>query len=180
MLQYVKGFGNWSGRITVDFIPHEQQRYDTCGDWELVDDHGLQILRMRISQTGNDDMNMCLLMHELNEALVYLFKRDFTQEAVKAVDEFDMRYPTDGAGEPGFDPLCPCYTEHMFAMEAEHGVAAQLALDWNKYTETIGALVWAPPREMSREEQMRIDLHENKFAGDKIADKLFGEDDEDV
>lgn len=140
------GFGHWSGRITVEFIKHERQRYDTCGDWTLDDlfSNG-QDLVLRITETGNDKMDFCLLMHELNEALTYLFKRNFDPAAVKAVDEFDMRYGSEG--EPGFDPLCPCYAEHMYAMECEHGVAAQLALDWNSYSETLGALVWRPTKE---------------------------------
>lgn len=139
-------FGRWTGRMVVQFVPHDRQRYDTCGDWTLEDNYGDgPDLVFKITHTGNDKMDMCLLMHELNEALVYLFKHDFTQECVKAVDEFDMRYgEKNEQGEPGFDPLCPCYSEHMFAMEAEHGVAAQLALDWNAYTETLGALIWRP------------------------------------
>lgn len=137
------GFGDWSGLIKVTFIEHDKQRYETCGDWQLVEDSSA--LEINITDVGDPRMNFTLLMHELNEALVYLFKRNFSESAVKAVDEFDLRYSIDN--EPGGDPLAPYYAEHMYAMECEHNVAAQLMLDWNRYTETLGALIWRPNRE---------------------------------
>ena len=137
------GFGQWAGRISVEFIPHRDQRYDTCGDWQLIEDdfgngHRLHI---RISDTGDVRANFNLFKHELDEALLYLFKRNFSLDAVAAVDKFDMGYIEErGTGEPGYESIAPYYAEHMYASAIEHDTALQIGLDWNRYTDLVNDL----------------------------------------
>jgi len=143
------GFGKWNGSVRMRIIKHNMQRYDTCGDWFLVptnaDDDAVE-LQISISDTGDDDANFLLYKHELLEALLYLYKRDFTQAAVEAVDKWDKSFIEDdtsgGVDEPGADPECPCYAEHMMASALEHDIAAQLEMDWNYYTNLISNLEW--------------------------------------
>lgn len=141
-------FGNrWNGMIRLEIVDHSTQRYDTCGDWTLESwsDQGTG-LNISISDTRDPDMNFTLFIHELNEALLYLYKNGFSQEAVSAVDQFDMNFEEsrgeDSLSEPGADIDCPVYTEHMLAMAIEHFVAEQLNLNWNEYSRTITALEW--------------------------------------
>jgi len=131
-------FGDWQGNISICFISHKQQRYDTAGDWQLEPDGTLHI---DISQTGDDKMNFCLMMHEIVESLTYMFKRGFDPNAAKMVDEFDLdMLKTAPDDEPGGDPEAPYYAEHMLASEVENAIIAQVQLDVNKYARVVGAL----------------------------------------
>jgi hypothetical protein len=103
-------------RITIQTIDHKSQRYNTVGDWVFDQDGGITIF---ISETGRDQWNICIAIHELVEA--FLCKTNgITQEQV---DKFDMGWkPNDGFEEPGEDPRAPYFNEHSYASYVEHGL----------------------------------------------------------
>ncbi len=117
-------------------IPHGEQRYPTAGDWLWEKDH----LTVFVSETGNDDYNLLLMVHELVEA--YLCKKNGVDE--KAVTAFDMEFeknrPEWDEEEPGNDPDAPYHHEHMLASDIENYLAAVMQVDWRAYEKAVNDL----------------------------------------
>lgn len=123
-------------RITIETIPHAEQRYPTVGDWQWRGDD----LLIRVSEMGDWRYEAAVAVHELVEVL--LCKRDGVTEA--AVDAFDMAYekarqPGDES-EPGDDPACPYARQHCFATAVERMLAAALGMSWLEYERKVESL----------------------------------------
>ena len=118
--------------IEIKTIPHQDQRYDTCGDW-LIDGDNITIL---VSDLGDWRLEYLVADHEFREALLCRH-RGISQ---KAVDDFDTAY--QGEGEPGDDPQAPYKREHFFATSIERLTAAELDVDWAEYEGKLNALEW--------------------------------------
>lgn len=124
------------GLIEIKTIPHNQQRYDTVGDW-WTDDEGWHI---RVSQLGNWRWNFLVAFHELLELAWCTWK------GVKQadVDAFDMAYEANRKqgdfSEPGDQPKAPYRVGHQFASCAERFAASALGVDWAEYEATVNAL----------------------------------------
>ena len=123
-------------KITIDTISHNNQRYNTVGDW-LYDEKGISVL---VSETNNNDYNFLVALHELIEA--YLCKKRGIKEEV--VTEFDIEYekrcrPEDKNG-PGDAWNAPYGNEHKFAGLIEMMMAYELRVDWEKYEESLDKL----------------------------------------
>lgn len=95
--------------IGIITIAHEQQRYDTLGDY-IERDGGVQI---RISQTGSLISDAALEIHEFTEALWCLING----VSFKQVDEWDFAHPGMDAG---LLPGCPYGPGHKLALQAEY------------------------------------------------------------
>ncbi len=123
-------------RIIIETIPHDTQRYETCGDWKWDGDD----LYVKVSDTGNDDHALLVGVHEIIEA--YLCKKHGIDEA--AVTAFDMAFeasrPEDDDSEPGDDFEAPYHHEHMMASDIEKYVAEVIHADWSEYEKAIGCL----------------------------------------
>jgi hypothetical protein len=111
--------------IDIKFIPAEDQRYATLGDWW----HNGETLYIRSS--GEGDEAFLIAFHELIEAYL-CHKRGITGDAV---DVHDFRFEEEReAGkhgeedEPGDHPDAPYLREHRFAMVLEHLFAYELGL----------------------------------------------------
>ena len=117
--------------ITIQTIPHAQQRYPTVGDWIWVDDHNLQI---RVSDMGDRRYEALVAAHELVEALLCR-EHGITTEMV---DAFDKAF--EGDGEPGAAPHCPYRLEHLRATAIEAKLADALGVDWYEYDAALMAL----------------------------------------
>ena len=102
--------------IQIDFIPKDQQRYDTVGDWYYDGD------TLHIKASGGEDEAFLISLHELVEAFL-CHKHGVTQEQV---DQFDFGW--FGNGEPGDSSAAPYQKEHRFAMIVEHLIAHELGL----------------------------------------------------
>src|SRR5690349_20314273 len=70
--------------IIIKTIPHDKQRYPTCGDYQEFDDR----IEFRISNLGDTRSEMALALHELVE--FSLCKERGVDLA--AIDAFDMEY----------------------------------------------------------------------------------------
>lgn len=118
--------------ITITTVKHEDQRYDTAGDW-----HDGAIL---VSEMGNEDYEFLVALHELVE--MHLCKKHgVTQEQVDAFDlQFDEERKNrshDPLDEPGNDGRAPYFHEHQLASIIEREMADKLGVDWNDYDDTV-------------------------------------------
>lgn len=127
-------------RILIETIPHESQRYKTCGDWILEKDGTLHVL---ISETGNDDYNFMIGIHEVIEQ--FLCKKSGI--AQQEVDEFDMAYEerrkksiTTDNSEPGDNRFAPYERQHNIASGIERILCAELGVKYQDYETTLNSL----------------------------------------
>ena len=124
-------------KITVETVDHEQQAYDTVGNWRFADDGSLAIT---VSQLGDYRYNALIAVHELIEAL--LCKYDGVDQ--NAVDRFDIEFEKNRDGgnfdEPGMESDAPYYMQHRIADAIERLLAVQLGVDWNDYDKKVNSL----------------------------------------
>lgn len=125
--------------VSIETIKHQEQRYDTSGDWFWLK---IKSLRIIVSDLNDDKMNACIAVHELIEALLCRFSiPEVTQEEV---DKFDMNiWPTmepQGLTEPGDSPQAPYHLQHMFASGVEKAFAEKIGVNWEEYEKRIKEL----------------------------------------
>ena len=119
-------------KITIETIPHSDQRYNTVGDWT-----GSAGSQLSIKVSGCDDWRMeCLVaVHELVEAILC----EHANVSANEVDNFDLAWtPHDGLVEPGEDADAPYYGQHLRATALEKRLATYLGIEWSEYEEAIG------------------------------------------
>lgn len=123
--------------FVVEVIPHDYQRYPTCGDYVR---NKYDCIHVRVSDMGNADYEFLVGVHEMVEA--YLAYRRGVKE--EDIDAFDMAYERDrkpgDLSEPGDDTRCPIFREHQFATKIEKELAQELALDWDEYSDAVNEL----------------------------------------
>lgn len=124
-------------KLIIETKPHEEQRYETCGDW-FTDQSGDK--HIVVSAMGNPDYEMLVAVHELIEQ--YLCeRRGISQDSVDKFDrEFEAARQLGNDDEPGDDPSAPYYKEHRFASSVERIIAAELGVNWKDYDKTVVAL----------------------------------------
>lgn len=149
-------------KAIIETIPHEQQVYETCGDWRFENGSGLpmtqkaamqnidnndSVLRIRVSKLGDYRYEMLIAVHELVETLMCV--HDGVQ--VEDVDAFDKAFEAardDGnEDEPGDDPKAPYVRQHCVATAVERLLCSELGCNWDKYCRLILALPKIPAKE---------------------------------
>src|SRR5215475_13697821 len=103
--------------IVIEVIPHSDQRYDTVGDWitdKTITWLGRNDLLIRVSDTGSDNSNFLIALHEFVEAMLCA-EYGITQQQV---DDFDMG-PGKNMVEPGDSVDAPYHEEHKIAEVVE-------------------------------------------------------------
>ena len=131
-------------RITIETIPHGEQRYPTAGDWLFLGDPPTE-LRIRVSSLDDWRMEALVAVHEVLEAILCQ-ARGISEEAVTEFDElFERARMADPEnfwlqGEPGDNPAAPYYREHFFATSIERLLAAELGIDWVVYEADVDKL----------------------------------------
>jgi hypothetical protein len=130
--------------------PHDQQRYDTCGDWYTSPGAGLVI---KVSHLKDRREMFLVAIHELIEA--FLCECAGVQEA--DVDKFDKDFesgwletdslvgnklaqPIGYPKEPGDHPDAPYYKQHQIATGIERILAAEVGVSWLEYESHIEEL----------------------------------------
>lgn len=124
-------------KITICTIAHQQQRYDTVGDWILKDDE----LNIYVSKLYDWRMEALIAIHELVEALGCRVDGVTTEQ----VDEFDKNRPAGLADEPGDDPKAPYFPQHQFATSIERQAARFFRVNWTDYSNRCDEQVWSKP-----------------------------------
>jgi hypothetical protein len=133
--------------IKLITIPHNKQRYSTCGDW-IVKRGKLQ--EIRVSDMNNDDYVFAVAIHEAIEAWLCL-KNGVGQAEV---DTFDKNYekarvsgikapcgckPT-AVSEPGNDKHAPYGKYHRFATKIEKMIIFAMGIEWKIYNDFVDSL----------------------------------------
>jgi hypothetical protein len=120
-------------KITIEVIKHEDQRYETVGDWVWNGDD----LTIFVSSMDNWRYEMLVAFHEMAECLMCKH-RGIAQEDV---DNFDIQFEKlreDGdVSEPGDEPNAPYYREHQIATILERTLALELGVNWKQYDDTV-------------------------------------------
>jgi hypothetical protein len=130
-------------KITIEVIPHLDQRYNTVGDWQFErDSEGkATALSIKVSDMHSDDMNSLIAIHELVESL--LCECGGVKES--KVDEFDMNWTPVPAywqtdvllTEPGEDIRAPYYKQHQTATIVERLCASMIWMHWAYYEAAV-------------------------------------------
>lgn len=131
-------------KIMIETIPHDNQRYETVGDWVFLappyvaeGDLGISIT---VSELGDWRYNALIAVHELVEVLLCK-QRGITQEAVDAFDKnFELNRPEGNEDEPGDAPDAPYRKEHFFATNIEALLSAELGVNWQEYEAKVNSL----------------------------------------
>ena len=123
--------------IHVEQIPHKNQRYETCGDWQFMP-NGLHI---NVSDTGNRMSNLLVAIHEIVEA-VLCEANGIKEKDVDAFDiEFEKNRTNESLDEPGDDVKAPYHKQHKIADVVERMVALQAGVDWEEHNRRVEDLV---------------------------------------
>jgi hypothetical protein len=117
--------------ISVEVIPHADQRYDTVGDWAFEADGTISI---NVSQVKNRDYESLIAIHEIIESILC---RHAGITAAQ-VDEWDMSHKD--SNDPGSLSGCPYYMQHVHATIFEKHLAGLLNVKWGDYCECVDAL----------------------------------------
>lgn len=129
-------------RITIEFISHAKQRYDTIGDWR-INGTELNIFITRLPEHQQDSAN-AVAVHELSEALLCYACGIETKD----VDRFDLAWSEhDGLTEPGDDPLAPYYDQHQTATLIERIFIDALGLRWHEHDAAVAGISPAPKQQ---------------------------------
>lgn len=128
----------------IESIPHDQQRYETVGDYWFDD---LGVLHFRVSDMGNEDFEFLVLIHELLEEH-NTRRRGLKEPDIKAFDELYEIERNAGLHanyeEPGFDPRAPYLREHTLSTGVEMMLAAYLGVKWSDYEAAVESLSFPP------------------------------------
>lgn len=120
-------------RITIEVINHQDQRYNTCGDWQFDEEGNLTIRVSNMPKTGWKG-SAAIAIHELVEALLCRDRGITTED----VDKFDLGFdPNKHDYEPGDDTSCPCKREHCTATGIERILINEFRLDWLPYEDEL-------------------------------------------
>lgn len=121
-------------RINCGVIPHNRQRYDTCGDY-WFDKNG--VLQVRVSDMRNRNYQRMVLIHELVELTLCQDKGVSFSDIDKFDKAFEARRKPGNTDEPGDDDAAPYREEHLFATGVEKLICAKLGINWATYDRVI-------------------------------------------
>lgn len=144
LIEFITIEGKQHMKILIETIPHDQQRYDTVGDWQWEDITNAnppeQLLHIRVSKMSDWRYEMLVGIHEAVEAL--LCKRSGITE--EQVDAFDLSYKhvrqPGNRSEPGDDPHAPYFQQHQYATRIERQLSLALNVNWQLYDEEVNNL----------------------------------------
>lgn len=121
-------------KVKIKIIPHSEQRYDTCGDWEFIDG----TLFIRVSDSGNPKMNFLVAHHEYTEAMLCFFNGVTTKD----VDNYDFKHPESGGDDFSLCPDAPYHTYHNDALSIEWLLSRILNVNWEIYSKVLNKMGW--------------------------------------
>ncbi len=117
-------------QFKISVVPLRTIRHQNVGDWR----YSKKLVNALTADTGNDDSNLLVAIHELLEA--HLCKKAGITDAM--VSRFDKAH--QDADEPGDLPDAPYREQHAAAMAAEQFLATVLGVDWEKHERRLTRL----------------------------------------
>lgn len=145
-------------KIIIRTIPHDAQRYDTCGDWLVDKDHnGDPYMMISVSDLGDWRKEFLIGIHEMVETalclhdgvdeesvsafdVAYEAKRRFQLTGAEPSAEWDPRITPDS--EPGDHPDAPYQRQHGLATAVERMMAPLLGVKWAEYEDSVLGLCY--------------------------------------
>lgn len=134
-------------KITIEVIPHLDQRYNTVGDWQFERDSEGKATALNVRVSDLDDQKYFILigLHEAVEALLCEMKGVKEKE----VDDFDLTWTPKRVqwnsaretSEPGEDYLAPYYEQHQLAVGIERILASLMWVNWGRYEVQVDELI---------------------------------------
>lgn len=123
--------------IDIKTISHNQQRYETCGDYYGDAEKGLHF---RVSSLDDCYSEFLIALHEQIEYFLCRI-RGISNEAIDKFDiEFEANRIPEDESEPGDHIEAPYHNEHMFAIKIEKMVCEEFGINWNDYEQAIQSL----------------------------------------
>jgi len=129
--------------ISVQVIPHLQQRYNTVGDWQVRDGTlYITVSELRypngVPYAKKENGQFVLAVHEMIEAFSCLYK-GITEKEVDAFD-LDLKKIEEAqelAIEIGDHPDSPYKQPHMLASGVERILCYVFGITWYEYEELL-------------------------------------------
>lgn len=148
-------------RLVIEVVSHEDQRYETCGDWQFIpgtwkNKEGVEVqntiiggtLKVTVSDTKNWKHAVLVGIHEFVEAVLCL-NDGVSEQSVTNFDlEYEARRPAGDNSEPGDSPLAPYRKQHFIATTIERQLAVALGVDWNEYEQALYSLFVASAKQL--------------------------------
>lgn len=116
--------------INIEIIPHENQRYETPGDYWIDDD---KIMQIRVSDMGDFKKESLVYIHEIVEYILVLSRGISEKEIMDFDIEFEKNREEGNNNEPGDEVDAPYQNEHNYATSVERMMCAALGIKWNEY-----------------------------------------------
>jgi hypothetical protein len=139
--------------LRIEVIPHNEQKYNTIGDYWWEPGGELVIV---VSDLGDPLAEMLVGLHEAIEGVALHYERPLTDDPnaiIKAVNDFDIAFEdrrlrsTDNHpeftclanhlhapdDEPGDCSAAPYHREHSLATAVERMLCAFVGYPWQKY-----------------------------------------------
>ncbi len=126
--------------IVIKSIHHDQQDYETCGNYKEVKYDNGRVCHITVSRVPNWKMEGLVAVHELIEYILVKHNKI----SIKEIDEFDYNFEENrkagNTDEPGDDPNAPYHLQHVFATQIEKLLATELGISWEEYNDIIEKL----------------------------------------
>lgn len=126
-------------QIDIKVLPHQAQRYDTCGDYFKIGSTEY----ITVSDMQNEKYFFLVALHEMIEAFYTRYDGIDEEDILK----FDCEYEVERAqhlhlenDEPGDDPRAPYKKHHTFATQIEREMAERIHVNWNDYSAAVNSL----------------------------------------
>jgi hypothetical protein len=108
----------------VKSIPHDQQEYDTMGNWRRLPDDTMLI---EVDDMGDWRKELIVAIHEMVEAALCQHRGISEQ----SVSDYDKSHPD--SPQPGDELDAPYRLEHEFATDIERLIGRALDVDLQSY-----------------------------------------------
>lgn len=126
-----------SMKITIETIPHNEQRYPTVGDWQIATNGDINI---KVSQMSDPRYEQLVGLHELVEVLLCV-ERGISATDVDHFDKnFELHRQSGDESEPGDHKDSPYREEHFFATNVEALMSVELGVNFQDYEAEINKL----------------------------------------
>lgn len=124
--------------IFITAIPHSEQIYDTCGDYEECSN--LETVDIRISQLSSWQREACVALHEFVE-FILVKNAGISLDKITDFDiAFEKKRKKGNTDEPGDSKNAPYFSQHQFATMMEKLLVKELGISWKDYSKEINLL----------------------------------------
>jgi hypothetical protein len=118
-------------RIVINFIPHNNQRYNTIGDY--YESGQIGEVHINISEMKDKRYEFLVAIHELVEMCLC----DVSGIKNDVIDNYDKKAEQQGILDPGMEAESPYHHEHVAATGVEMLLANEMNVNWANYEDHL-------------------------------------------